>query len=210
MFAVYVKSFFTGEALQRILFYMCNKCTIEVVDPVTSTLQMFITTPVVFAVTQLGLMPFRNCPMAILPFTHMNVTQKRVILDLLQCIQDNDAGRVSTQLGGGCRVTLLRRFTHSHNLVAVDVLTAFCDAVLLNTSYPRMSSRVSVCNIVLQRLGVNVGLSRSTIQDVHSRIRACGEQQQVGGGDIARRTADPDTPGVVALSRVGGSGSNSV
>lgn len=201
-FAAYVQTFFTGDALRHVLFYMCNKCTIEVIDPVTSTLQMFITTPVMFAVTQLGLMPFRGCPMAILPFTHMSVKQKQAILDLLQCMQDNDAGRVSTQLGGGCRVTLVRRFTHTHSLDAVDVLAAFCDAVLSDTGYAHMGARVSVCNIVLQRLGVNVGLSRSTIQDVHARIKA---RSSTGGSEgVASTLRDHHPPvsgAVVALGR---------
>lgn len=193
-FDEFMKAFFTGNALQNILFYMCNKCTIEVVDPICTTLKMFITTPVIFAVTQIGLIPFRNCPMAIFPYTHMSAQQKNTILTLLSLVQEQDSGRVSTQLGGGCRVTLARRFAHSTHLPVADVLATFCDAVLSSPYYTSKQVRVSVCNIVLQRLGVTVGLSRSIIRDVHARIMHTAKRDNDADRTVVSSSGAASTP----------------
>jgi hypothetical protein len=169
-FAEYVEHFFSGDSLQRILLYMCNKCTLEVTDPLCSTLKMFLTTPIVFGVTRLGLVPFKDCTMAVFPYTHMTIEQKQFILGFLAAIQPRSAGRVSTQLGGGCLVMLGRVNTDTVNLRHSDVLICFCKAVIANNSYGTRQTRLSVCNVVLQRLGVVMGISRGTLQAVYDAV----------------------------------------
>lgn len=176
-FDEYLQIFFNPESMQNMLLYMCNKCTAEVIDPIGSTLKLFISTPVVFAVTQLGLTPFKNCPMAIYPYTYMTKTQKQFILDYLREIQTVFAGRISTQLGGGCRIALSRKYNKLHHLTASEVLTQFCKAVFNNHNYKGKQTKLNICNIVLQRLGVSTGLSKETIQTVHVNVLKAYQEQ---------------------------------
>lgn len=171
-FDTYSKLFFEGDALRSMLLYMCNKCTSEVADPVCTTLTMFLTSPVVFTVTRLGLVPFKDSPMAVFPYTHMTREQKMFILRFLSVLQPRSAAHVSTQLGGGFLVSLGRRYVKPFSLQPVDVLLCFCKAVLGNTAYSCRQVRLSICNVVLQRLGVTVGISRGVMQSICREIEA--------------------------------------
>ena len=169
-FDEYIDVFFKGEALRNMLLYMCNRCTIEVTDPVCTTLSMFVTSPVIFAVTRLGLMPFKDCPMAIFPYTYMTRTQKMFILRFLSVLQPKAAGHVSTQLGGGFLVCLGRKYTKTFYVTATDVLVCFCKAVMSDTVYSCKETRLNICNVVLQRLGVTIGISRGVMQAIRTEI----------------------------------------
>lgn len=169
-FKLYIDEFFTGEALSTMLTYMCNACTIEVIDPVCSTLHMFLTVPVVFNVTNVGLLPFRNMAMAVYPFSKMSVSQRTTLLAYVRFLKQHSLGTISTQMGGGCVLGLSKAVYETHCLDNMYTLSTFFTMVLENTSYQPQQARVNICNIVLQRLGVSVGISRDTLQQLHQNV----------------------------------------
>ena len=171
LFEEYVKTFFTGTALENMIIYMCNACTMEINDPITHTLLMFLATPVTFMLTDIGLVPFKDMNMAILPYTRMTRQQKDFLVRYLQFLQDTATGTLSTQMGGGCFVTLNRKISRTHNLDNSTVMSVFCETVLESKTHQNIDTRVAICNIVLQHVGTNLGLNRETMQKIHTNVK---------------------------------------
>lgn len=200
-FERYTALFFSEDALQPMLTYMCNACPVEVADPVCDTLAVFLGNAVTFAVTSVGLIPFRNASMAVFPFAHMSEPQRAFLLEYLAFLRRNWAGLASKQMGGGCVVSLSRRATASVHLDAVAVLSVLLRCVLASEAYREFDARVSVCNIVLQRLGARVHLSRESVRTLHNsvlkpamareraRLEEAGEHAGAGARDAARKRA---------------------
>jgi hypothetical protein len=169
-FERYTLLFFSEEALQPMLVYMCNACPLDVADPVCDTLAVFLGNAVTFAVTSVGLIPFRNASMAVFPFSHMSEPQRAFLLEYLAFLRRHWAGLTSTQMGGGCVVSLSRRATATTHLDTVAVLSVLLRSVLASEAYHEFDARVSVCNIVLQRLGARVHLSRESVRTLHNSV----------------------------------------
>lgn len=169
-FERYIQTFFSGEALQRMMTYMCDACTTEISDPVCSTLTMFMSTPVVFCVTGIGLIPFRNTAMAVMPFSQMTPEQREFLLGYIDFTREAGLGVPSTQMGGGCVLSLTKNAISPHHLDHVTVLSMFFRTVLDGCEPRDLETRMGVCNIVLQRLGAAVNISRDNIQRVHALV----------------------------------------
>ena len=169
-FERYLETFFSGDALQAIVCYMCNSCTMEIVDPVCSTLAMFVSTPVIFCLSNAGLMPFKNMSMAVFPYANMTNEQRVFLLEYIAFIREQEMGVASTQMGGGCVLSVSKKYGQTHSLDHVVVLGAFLSAVLAHEGYKTLDARLSICNIVLQRLGATVALSRESVLRLHQNV----------------------------------------
>ena len=178
-FSAYVSCFFEGEALKRILAYMMNHCSYDVTDPVCSTLGLFLTSPVTFAVTTVGLIPFRGVSTAVFSYSGMSAEQHLFLQQFVAFLRENGLGAASSQMGGSPVLSLGK--TCSRSLEHVEVIGTFLRSVLANEAYPSSSTRLGVCNIVLQRLGTTSGVSRDSM---------CRLNETVLKPFTARRAAD--------------------
>jgi hypothetical protein len=169
-FERYTELFFSEQALAPMLAYMCNACPLEVADPVCDTLTVFLSNTVTFAVTNVGLIPFRNASMSVFPFSHMTEAQRAFLLEYIAFLRRHWLGLTSTQMGGGCVVSLAQRASNTLHLDAVTVLSVMTRSVLESATYGDFDARVSVCNIVLQRLGARVHLSRESMRKLHTTV----------------------------------------
>eukprot|EP00961_Rhodomonas_salina_P241424 3261667-Rhodomonas_salina.1 len=52
----------------------------QVTDPVCGTLAMFLSTPVVFCCSNVGLLPFKNASMAVYPYGQMTAEQRALLM----------------------------------------------------------------------------------------------------------------------------------
>jgi hypothetical protein len=168
----YIQLFLTDDGLKHMLVYMCNACTMEISDPVTYTILMFINTPVSFSVTQIGLMPFKDIGTAIFPYNKMTNEQKLFIIEYLDYLEQNAMGNVSTQMGGGCIVSMNSSKYPCTYLEQTDVIVCFCKTVMEHPNYSSEQSKLNICNIVIQQVGVRVALSKNVLQRVNERVRA--------------------------------------
>jgi hypothetical protein len=171
-FDEYLRVFFSGTALQDMVCYMCNMCSIEITDPIPSTLNMFMSLNVTFTVTKTGLLPFREMSMAIYPYTQMSEEQGNFLDEYVCAIERLRAGTVSTQMGGGMVVSLNKRASRIHYIPPSDVLTVFCEKVINTENHSSPSTRYAMCDIVLQTLGTTVGISRATLAEIYNNLRA--------------------------------------
>ena len=170
-FEEYINVFFTGTALQDMICYMCNMCSIEIYDPIPSTLNMFLTSNISMSVTGIGLVPFREVPMAIYPYQQMTEKQGNFLDEYIFAIERLRAGTVSTQMGGGMVVSLSKRAGTIHYIPPSEVLGLFCDKVINSNSNTSPCTRYAMCDIVLQIIGSSVGISRSTLASIYTKLR---------------------------------------
>lgn len=177
-FSEYINVFFTGTALQDMICYMCNMCSIEISDPIPATLNMFLTSNVSMTVTGTGLVPFRDVPMAIYPYQQMTEEQGNFLDEYIFAIERLRAGTVSTQMGGGMVVSLSKRAGTIHYISPTDVLGLFCEKVINTESHTSPCTRYAMCDIVLQIIGSSVGISRSTLSSIYTKLRDDYEKQK--------------------------------
>lgn len=195
-FERYIETFFSGDALLAVLVYMCNSCTMEISDPVCNTLLMFIRNPVSFTVTDVGLLPFRNSSMAIFPFAAMSTEQKQFLIEYIAFIRGGPFGDAQVQMGGGSVLSLQRGVAKIYHIDVVEVLSRFFGAILGTDSYAPLATRRSICNIILQRLGAAVHLSRDNIARVHKAVLKFSEERETPVGEASH--ADERHGGAVA------------
>jgi hypothetical protein len=169
-FAAYVDGFFRGEALLRVLAYMMNNCAHDVTDPVCSTLGLFLGTPVTFAVTTVGLIPFRNVSTAVFAYSGMSRSQQELLTGFVGFLHEQGLGTTSSQMGGSPVLSLGRTPGMTRPLEHAEVLGLFLQSVLANEAYPARAARLSVCNIVLQRLATTTNISRDTLHRLQANV----------------------------------------
>lgn len=175
LFQRFTELFLEGENLRDMMVYMCNTCTSDVQDPITHTICTFLSTPVRISITKIGLAPFQGCNTAILPFFCMREEQKRLLLEILQFMQENGRATLSTQMGGGGMATLKTTLNPNGQRVYLDtseVIFQFFQATK-ESERAGMKAQVrdKVCNIILQRVCSAVHIPRRTLNEIMERVR---------------------------------------
>lgn len=166
----FIELFLQGESLQQTLCYMCNASQGHVVDPITHTLCMMITTPVQVMLTQVGVAPFKDKNTAIFPYRLMDGRQKDFLRSFVKATEKAVKGAMaSVQIGGGC---VLCKHGQGASIVLnpVDILSAFCRCVADSKTHTNQKIQKCICNIVIQRVGSLVVLDRATLQSVMHHI----------------------------------------
>jgi hypothetical protein len=171
-FREYIKLFLQGKALRNLLLYACNNCTIEVLDPICTTVAVFLTVPVAFCLTSIGLMPFKGHSAIIFPLTLMSAHQQIFLMHYIQFLQVNQIGSTATQMGGAAVLRLNKQLQSSVTLEHYDVLACLLRSILASTAYSNANTKIFICNVILQRIGVSVGLSRENIKKLHINVMA--------------------------------------
>lgn len=169
-FERYCKMFFTGISLQKFLIYASNHCTVEIQDPICSTVKTFLNIPVIFCLTNLGLMPFKDNSTILFPLKHMTVTQQKFLQEYVKFIKYNKIGTSAVQMGGAVVLSITKCSHQPKLLDSYNVISAVLKAVIANNIYENKKTKVFICNIILQRIGVLVGITRENIKKLHENI----------------------------------------
>lgn len=185
----FVDLFLAGDALRKTLAYLCNTVQGNVMDPITHTLCLMITTPVQIMLTQVGVAPFKDKNTSIFPYRLMNDEQKQFLRDFVAETETHVSGLIaSVQIGGGC--VLCKRVKRGTTLLdAGQVLSAFCQTVQTSKTHANPAIQRSICNIVIQRVGGQILLDKDTLQRVMKSMPG-------GVPPAPFPPAEADTPGV--------------
>ena len=174
-------------------------------DPVCGTLAMFLSTPVVFCCSNVGLLPFKNASMAVYPYGQMTAEQRALLMEYVAFAREAGVGVASTQMGGGCVLALRRAGAGPRQLGVVEVLSVFLRAVLASEAYANAEARLSICNIVLQRLGALVTISREHLRCVYEDVLAPA-RAEAGSSPVpsVEKVSSPAETGGAGVAFVGG------
>jgi hypothetical protein len=171
MFSKYIELFFTGNNLKNIIIYMCNSCTMEISDPIIHTMLMFLNTPVVFSLSEIGLIPFKNMYTVVYPYNKMTLEQRQFLADYIGFMRLNLLANGCTQMGGGVLITLHHIAQPHYCLDHTTVLSQFCKSVIDNKSYNNIEYRYTVCNIVLQQIAANTNITKDTMYNICKNVK---------------------------------------
>lgn len=176
MLSIMKQTFFTGEALSRVLVYMSNECAVDVHDPITRILAMFINVPLNLCLTKVGLVPFRDEKMAVFPYTEMTSKEKKILSKICAVMEEKDFGFVSTQMGGGAAITLTSNNLPRIYADTVEVVSSFCQCILSDSSNMQIDHRIGLCNVTLQRLHTVVNICRDDMTKININAKSLIEK----------------------------------
>jgi hypothetical protein len=164
----FMDMFFKGEALQRVMEHFSNNCSVQCVDPITTTVVMVLKNPIQCAINEQGLCPFKAHPIVTFPFSRMNAKQQTFI-SKIQLAEEHASVSVHSLMGGG-RMHLFYEQEQPYYISHTEALVEICKATLSHPNYAP-EQRLQVCNIVLQRVSALVNISNSTLKNVNETLR---------------------------------------
>ena len=158
--------FLTGDALRTMMIYLCNSSLGSVVDPVTNTLFLMLSSPVSVVLSQVGVAPFKSHGNMVFPYRFMNDDQKAFLREFVLDTKPLVSGlMVATQIGGGCILGANSNKKLVH-IPPISVFAAFCDAVKGSTVHKDTVVQRGICNIIIQRVCGIYHLDRSTLNAI--------------------------------------------
>jgi hypothetical protein len=164
----FLELFFKGEALQRVMAHFSNTCSVQCVDPITTTVVMMLKNPIQCAINEQGICPFKAHPIMTFPFSRMNAEQQTYIRKI-QLAEGHSLVSVHSLMGGG-RMHLFYEQEQAYYIPHTEALVEICKATLSHPTYAS-EERLQVCNIVLQRVSALVNISNSTLKNVNEILR---------------------------------------
>jgi hypothetical protein len=164
----FINIFFKGESLQQIMTYFSNTCSVQCVDPITTTVVMMLKNPVQCAINEQGICPFKAHPVMTFPFSRMNTEQQNFI-SKIQLAAEHSMVSIHSLMGGG-RMHLFYEQEQAYYISHTEALVEICKASLAHPNYAPVE-RLQVCNIVLQRVSALVNISNSTLKTVNEILR---------------------------------------
>jgi hypothetical protein len=165
---MFMRMFFKGVPLQRIMTHFSNTCPAAYVDPVTTTVTMILNNPVQCAINEQGICPFKAYPTMTFPFSLMDANQQRFLNDI-QLAENRNVVSIHSLMGGG-RMHLFYETFPPYYIQHTDALVEICNATLSHPTYAP-EQRLQVCNIVMQRVAALVNISNSTLKQVNASLR---------------------------------------
>lgn len=161
--------FLTKGALHNLFVYMC-KSNAESHDPITDALVTMLTGVVHFTISKHGLLLLKGAPA--LPFTHMNPEQRQLLYNVVNSLR--------------CEVPTFSAFALTENPLTYTVEN---ERITLNTPSYKIdhkliftilleciaeSKRPSLLlfNLIVQRIGCRVNVSRDTIAFAHTKSKS--------------------------------------
>jgi hypothetical protein len=160
--------FLIGKNLQHVIAILCNYAGPRHHDPISYTVQKFLTLPIVCGISPCGLFLFLDHPDLLIPFRTMTDTQK-TLLRTLQTEKWRDHADINTLMGGGrlfVHFSKTTPITLSHN----NVLEAVCRAALNNTQYAP-PQKLQAINIIVQRAAAMTNISNHTLTVVNTALQ---------------------------------------
>jgi hypothetical protein len=158
-------TFFEGDQLEDNLCLLCNQSPLDMRDPITTTVSMFLHGHLGICLSKVGLHPFHDTHHAVIPYSKMTGLQRQFLSDAVASHRELwviSNGRILfRQPAGKARVTLNTE----------DVLVALCRKVFQSEEHPTVRARTGICNILLQRIGSNVALSADVRRKLNERMQ---------------------------------------
>ena len=151
--------FFTGENLQRVLTYLCNRRMPDVWDPITATVLDILTSKLQFCLSASGLIPFKGKPHIVYPYHMMLEDQK-------QFLRENLANSDTFTICNDSIVFNIEQDKIDH----VPVLESMCLKILDSNVHKDRNIRLGICNILLQRVQSIVPISRGAQQRLNATL----------------------------------------
>lgn len=163
-----MKAFFdpAHHVLQNTIAVLCESHITPPSDPVTQTILIMIKSQLQIQLTAVGLQPFKGRDLTY-PYQKMSSGQKETLKRILADEQH------SRQCGVYEHAITYRRNPGglaSPNLKPIDVLQAMCTNILKSATYPDRRMRVAICNILLQRVQVNIPIDKKTLRELNTRL----------------------------------------
>lgn len=149
------------ERMQSTLSVLCEAQHSLNADPVTHTVLAMMTAPVHVQLTAVGWQPFKGKELTY-PFQMMSLEQKKVLVELLT--GENQQWNVYEH------AITYRQKTPMAYLKHADVLEAMCTTILKSVAYVDRRVRVAVCNILLQRVQVNLKVDKATLRTLNAKL----------------------------------------
>jgi hypothetical protein len=160
--------FLRGENLEKSIAIIANNAGPRLQDPITHTVNKFLTEPVVCAVSPCGLLLFEQHPDLVIPFRLMN-SEQRNLTRTLQAHPYRDHAEIATLMGGGKLIVHFAKSVAIH-VPHVEVLTAVCRAALKNTQY-KPAQKLQAANIIVQRTAALTNIPNSILADVNRALQ---------------------------------------
>jgi len=164
MAELFTELFLTEANLKRVLVYLC-KCNPESSDPITDALATMLSGPVQFCVGRFGLVLFRDG--AAFPFSLMDQEQRQFLYEIVRGVgSEMPCYGPLAVLDNPLTFTIEneRILFHTPKQTLDPKLVFRVMVELIDESRPDSSL---LTNLLVQRLGSRVNLSRDTLSFVH-------------------------------------------
>lgn len=161
--------FLCGVNLERVIAILANNAGPRQQDPITHAVHLFLTEPVVCAISPCGLLLFEQHPDLVVPFRAMTDEQRNLIRTV-QCTPYREFADVLKLMGGG---KLIVHFAKGFPLKVAhaNVLVAVCRAALKNSKH-QPAQKLQAANIIVQRAAALTTISNSTLLDVNTLLQS--------------------------------------
>jgi hypothetical protein len=153
--------FGTTEAMQRSIAVLCEGNHKNQADTVTQTILTMLSSPVIIQMTAVGWQPFKGRDLTF-PFSHMTAEQRLMLRGFL----DEGTGKWNVYE----HAMTYRQCTNPTQLKPLPVLNALCSSVLNSSAYSDRRLRLTVCNILLQRIQANIHIDRNVQHELNTRL----------------------------------------
>ena len=158
-------TFFDKENLEDNISLVCNLSPLDVRDPITATVSLFLHGQLGISLCKVGLHPFFDAQQTVIPYSSMSGVQRQFLSEAVVCHRDLwviSNGRILfKQPANKARVVLSSE----------EVLTAMCRKVFQSEQHPSVRAKTGICNILLQRVGSNVSLSADVRKRLNERMQ---------------------------------------
>ena len=167
VFAEFTAKFLSPPALLQILTHLAHTSS-DTSDPITDAVATMLTTPVQFCVGRYGLVMFKGG--APLPYKAMNAAQRWFVQEVVYGV--GHPGRY----GPLCMAEQSLRYTVENERILFHTPPHRLDPkvvfrVLLDAAAQARQGSMLLCNLLVQRVGTRVALSRDTIAFVQEQGR---------------------------------------
>ena len=132
-------------------------------DPISSTLVVFMSRPIELILNEVGAIPFQDRPTLVFPYRLMNARQKAF---LRQCIAHTDEWSVCND------ATVFHRPPAPILAPPTHVLTVMCECILRGKTQHDHKTRIGLCNIILQRVRSRIPVNANTHREVNEWVAA--------------------------------------
>lgn len=165
---------FDEASVARMLPYMCKieaeqqytqQFTLRYdrqTDPVTATVIGLLTCPLQLCLNEVGVLPLVGRCKLVFPYNLMTAEQRQFLHD---CLQRTDEWNI-------CNGHIVFKPPPSQLfLPPATVFQALCENVFRSKTHPELSTKIGLCNIILQRVKGNIPLTKSVQRDLNSWLQ---------------------------------------
>lgn len=182
----FVQNFLNPKSLARIFVNASNSANAYVVDPVSDIVCAMLNNPIVCVLSTTGLMPFKNTPNIILPYSYMDNAQKTYLRTVLE---ERNKSSSCTRKSNCLEIHFDHKTKQSPtHLKPETILLVMCESIIATAmgDTTEEHKRLAICNILLQRVRCSVNLRhdifvylQTQLQDRFPKSETCKLQKDI-------------------------------